>query len=103
MLLACVLCFLLMDTDARSLQARALLEEVGDSRATRVAELEQRRASLKRDQSNISREIKKENKKRQRLLEKSRGLSELDLLTIISTRAATKAKSKAKASAASAS
>ena len=92
-----------MDTDARSLQARALLEEVGDSRATRVAELEQRRASLKRDQSNISREIKKENKKRQRLLEKSRGLSELDLLTIISTRAATKAKSKAKASAASAS
>ena len=103
MLPACVLCFLLMDTDARSLQARALLEEVGDSRATRVAELEQRRASLKRDQSNISREIKKENKKRQRLLEKSRGLSELDLLTIISTRAATKAKSKAKASAASAS
>lgn len=92
-----------MDTDARSLQARALLEEVGDSRATRVAELEQRRASLKRDQSNISREIKKENKKRQRLLEKSRGLSELDLLSIISTRAATKAKSKAKASAASAS
>ena len=92
-----------MDTDARSLQARALLEEVGDSRATRVAELEQRRASLKRDQSNISREIKKENKKRQRFLEKSRGLSELDLLTIISTRAATKAKSKAKASAASAS
>ena len=92
-----------MDTDARSLQARALLEEVGDSRATRVAELEQRRASLKRDQSNISREIKKENKKRQRLLEKSRGLSELDLLTIISTRAATKAKSKAKASAANAS
>lgn len=92
-----------MATDARSLQARALLEEVGDSRATRVAELEQRRASLKRDQSNISREIKKENKKRQRLLEKSRGLSELDLLTIISTRAATKAKSKAKASAASAS
>lgn len=103
MLPACVLCFLLMDTDARSLQARALLEEVGDSRATRVAELEQRRASLKRDQSNISREIKKENKKRQRLLEKSRGLSELDLLSIISTRAATKAKSKAKASAASAS
>ena len=92
-----------MATDARSLQARALLEEVGDSRATRVAELEQRRASLKRDQSNISREIKKENKKRQRLLEKSRGLSELDLLSIISTRAATKAKSKAKASAASAS
>ena len=92
-----------MATDARSLQARALLEEVGDSRATRVAELEQRRASLKRDQSNISREIKTENKKRQRLLEKSRGLSELDLLTIISTRAATKAKSKAKASAASAS
>ena len=92
-----------MATDARSLQARALLEEVGDSRATRVAELEQRRASLKRDQSNISREIKKENKKRQRLLEKSRGLSELDLLTIISTRAATKAKSKAKASPASAS
>lgn len=92
-----------MATDARSLQARALLEEVGDSRATRVAELEQRRASLKRDQSNISREIKKENKKRQRLLEKSRGLSELDLLTIISTRAATKAKSKAKASAANAS
>lgn len=91
-----------MDTDARSLQARALLEEVGDSRANRVAELEQRRASLKRDQSNISREIKKENKKRQRLLEKSRGLSELDLLSIISTRAATKAKSKAKASAASA-
>ena len=92
-----------MATDARSLQARALLEEVGDSRATRVAELEQRRASLKRDQSNISREIKTENKKRQRLLEKSRGLSELDLLSIISTRAATKAKSKAKASAASAS
>ena len=92
-----------MATDARSLQARALLEEVGDSRAARVAELEQRRASLKRDQSNISREIKKENKKRQRLLEKSRGLSELDLLSIISTRAATKAKSKAKASAASAS
>ena len=84
-------------TDDRSEQARALLEAVGDRRATLVSTLDQRRRDLKREQQTISKEIKLENRKRQRLLEKARGLSDTDLLSVVATRAAAKAKAKAKA------
>ena len=83
--------------DDRSEQARALLGEVGDRRAAVVSTLDQRRRDLKREQQNISKEIKLENRKRQRLLEKARGLSDTDLLSVVATRAAAKAKAKAKA------
>ena len=84
-------------TDDRSEQARALLEAVGDRRATLVSTLDQRRRDLKREQQNISKVIKLENRKRHRLLEKARGLSDTDLLSAVATRAAAKAKAKAKA------
>lgn len=86
-----------MALDARSVQAHALLEEIGDARASRVAALDERRKSLKREQADISREIKNEQKKRQRLLEKARGLNDVDLVSVIAARAAAKAKAKAKA------
>ena len=80
--------------DDRSEQVRALLGEVGDSRAARVCTLDQRRRDLKREQQDITKEIKLENRKRQRLLEKARGLSDTDLLSVVATRAAAKAKAK---------
>ena len=88
-----------MAADGRAAQAHALLEEVGDRHADHVANLDGRRKSLKREQQQISTEIRNEHKRRQRLLEKSRGLSDEELLSVISTRAAAKSKAKAKAKA----
>ena len=45
----------------------------------------------------LVKEIKNEEKKRRRRVDRARGLSDADLVSIITTRAAAKAKAKAKA------
>ena len=77
-------------------QAQALLQGAGDSSADVVANLNARKADLRREQQVIAREIHNKQRKRARLLEKARGLSDAELLTVVSTRAAAKAKAKAK-------
>ena len=77
-------------------QAQALLQGAGDTSADAVATLNARRAELKREQREVAKEIHNKQRKRARLLEKARGLTDAELLTVVSTRAAVKAKAKAK-------
>ena len=77
-------------------QAQALLQGAGDSSVDAVAALNARKAELKREQRAVAKEIHNKQRKRARLLEKARGLSDAELLTVVSTRAAVKAKAKAK-------
>ena len=77
-------------------QAQALLQGAGDSHADAVTDLSARKLALKREQQVIAKEIHNQQRKRARLLEKARGLTDAELLTVVSTRAAAKAKAKAK-------
>ena len=86
-----------MAADPRSAQARELLQQVENANANRSAELGLRRKALKREQEEITREIRNEQKKRVRLMERARGLNDADLLAVICARAAAKTKAKAKA------
>ena len=72
---------------------------IGDTNAQKLKELTDQRKQLKRERDRISSEIKKAEKKRTRDMEKARGLSDLDLLNIIASRARAKAEAKAKAKA----
>ena len=58
--------------------------------------LERRRKELRQERNNLGREIRNAEKKRARLVEKARHLSDGDLLSVLATRAAAKAKAKAK-------
>ena len=87
--------------------ALALMGGMGDSAAGRVAQLEahrrdlqdQRRALVKA-RAEVQKKIKNEKKKRQRIMEKAKGLSGADLMNVIAARAAqAKAAPKAKGSA----
>ena len=80
-------------------QAQALLHEAGDTSADAVARLSARKAELRREQRDVTKEIHNTQRKRTRLLEKARGLSDAELLAVVSTRAAVKAKAKAKSNA----
>ena len=73
------------------------LENVGDASADRVATMNTRRRELLQERMSITREIKNETRKRQRLLEKARGLSNEALMEIVAARAARTAQAKAKA------
>ena len=88
------------DASPRAVEALAFLEDVGDASADRVATMNTRRRQLLQERMALSREIKNETRKRQRLLEKSRGLSNEALMEIIAARAARAAQAKAKAKAA---
>ena len=59
--------------------------------------LDQERKALGAERKRMTREIKNESQKRQRLLQKARNLSTDDLLQVAMTRSAAKAKAKAKA------
>ena len=91
--------------------ALALMGGMGDPAAGRVAQLEdhrrdlqgQRRALMK-ERTDVQKMIKNEKKKRQRIMEKAKGLSDADLMSVIAARAAQakaapKAKGKANAKA----
>ena len=78
-------------------QAREILSQLGDERAGRVSVLESQRRDMKRQQQILTAQIKLESRKMQRLLDKARGLSDSDLLSVVATRAAAKAKASTKA------
>ena len=84
--------------DARA-AALALLGGVGDESAERVAALTEQRNQIDQDRKRVAMGIKQEAKKHQRLMTKAQGLSDGDLMTIISNRAVAKAKAEAKAKA----
>ena len=89
-----------MADDSRAAQAQALLADMGDVRADHVASLEERKRALQRERQQVANCIKAAQKKRQRLLDKARGLTDADLLSVVATRAASvKAKAEAKAKA----
>ena len=87
------------EASPRAAEALVFLENVGDASADRVATMNTRQRELRQERMNITREINNETKKRQRLLEKSRGLSNEALLEIVAARAARTAQAKAKGNA----
>ena len=62
-------------------------------------ELEARRKQILRERDEVRRALRNEDRKRQRLIEKAKGLSNQDLMDILAARAAAKAKAKPKAKA----
>jgi hypothetical protein len=73
-----------------------------DSAADRIAELKAERAELLAEKKRVQKDLKNEERKRRRLVEKARNLSMHDLATVLGVRvaaAASKAKPKAKAKA----
>ena len=72
---------------------------VGDASADALSSLMDRRRALKAERQAVTRAMRNEEKKRQRRLERARGLSHEDLLVLVGAKAAAKAKAKAKAEA----
>jgi hypothetical protein len=70
---------------------------VGDTTAAEVLALTKRRTELRQERNRVNKELKNAERKRQRILERARGLSDDDLVAILATRAATKAAQKGKA------
>ena len=77
----------------------AAAASLGDQSASQVAQLEQRKKELMAERNAVKRELKNEQRKRVRMMERARGLSDLDLTNILATRAAAKSKAAAKAKA----
>ena len=103
---SCFLFCTMAEGDARAEAAAELLSHIGDEQAQRAAALEERRRALQEERKSLAKEIRNEERKRKRRLEKARGLSNDDLLEIAASRAAQakakaggKAKAKAKAGA----
>ena len=78
-------------------QAVELLSAAEQARYDQAAAMVATRKRLKREQQELTRQIRNEQRKRQRLIQKARALSEADLATILGARAAARAKAKPKA------
>ena len=72
----------------------------GHGAAEAYATLVHRERALQEERKRVAKEMKLQERKRQRLLVRAQGLSDADLLDIITSRAAAKAKAKSKAKAA---
>ena len=72
---------------------------IGDQGLEQLTDLENRRKRLYAEREALQKDIRNAERKRLRLIEKARGLSDTDLLDIMATRAAAKAKAHAKAKA----
>ena len=79
----------------RAAEAIRILQGFGHEDAERLIQLEERRRTLHQQRQAVQKEIKNESRKRQRLLEKAKGLSDDSLLQVIVNRAS-KAEAKAK-------
>ena len=98
----CCSCFRAVMDSPRAAEAIRILQGFGHEDAERLIQLEQRRKTLHQQRQAVQKEIKNESRKRQRLLEKARGLSDDSLLQVIVNRASkaqAKASGKAKAKA----
>ena len=81
----------------RTADAIEILRSAGDADAEKLAALEAQRKELHRKRNELAKEIKHETKKRRRLLNKARGLSNDSLLEVIAARQAKSAQAKANA------
>ena len=70
---------------------------IGGDAVGGLSDLQARRKQLLREREQVAREIRNAERKRARLLERARGLSNEDLLAVMGVRAVAKAKPKAKA------
>jgi hypothetical protein len=78
--------------------ALALLAGVGDLGANAMQTLADRKRALEVQKKAVAKEMKSEQRKRKRMLDKAKNLSDADLLSVVATRQAqAKAKAKAKA------
>ena len=80
-------------------QAQALLAGVGDEAGGRIAALEEQRRRLAAERKEVLRTLRNEQRKRKRLIEKAKTLTNSDLMEVLGARAAAKAKAVAKAKA----
>ena len=88
-------------TTPTTAEAFAILESHGDADASRLRALEERKRELHEARRAVAKEVKKETKKRRRIMEKAKGLSNETLLQVIVSRATTKANAKARATSSS--
>ena len=88
-------------TTPTTAEAIAILESHGDADASRLRALEDRKRELHEARRAVAKEVKKEAKKRRRIMEKAKGLSNETLLQVIVSRATAKANAKARATSSS--
>ena len=86
-------------TDANASGVWAAAASIGDPSANRLNELAQRKKRLAAEKDQVARDLRDAERKRIRLVERARGLTDNELMAIIATRATAKAKASAKAKA----
>ena len=86
-------------TDANASGVWAAAASIGDQSAERLAELDLRKKQIAAEKERIAKDIRNTERKRIRLMERAKGLSDSDLMAIVATRATAKAKASAKAKA----
>jgi len=84
---------------AAAAQIAALLGAQGDNRANRVAELAQANRDLIQQRREVAKELKAEQRKRRKTMERAQALSNDDLVEVLAARAKAAANPKAKAKA----
>ena len=84
---------------AAAAAAMAILGNANDAAANRVADLEQQQRAINQQRKQVAKDLKNEKKKRQRVMDKAKTLSDAELLQVLGARANANAKAKAKAKA----
>ena len=83
--------------DDAAAAARELLAASPDESKTVMEALEKKRTELHAARAQLRKDIRRENKKRKRLVSKAKGLSEDDLMNVLVMKAQAKAKAESKA------
>ena len=81
---------------AAAAAAMAMLQGVGDQGGNRVAELAERARQLKAQRQQVAKEHKAEVRKRRKIMEKAKQLSNDELVEVLAARANAKGKGKGK-------
>ncbi len=76
--------------------AQAILAGVGDMGGNRILLLEAQRRAIAAQKAQVVKELRSETRKRARLVEKAKGLTDADLVEVLAARAKAKAKAEAK-------
>ena len=80
-------------------ETMAMLSKFGSAAVQRRVDLEERRREAAIKRKELTKEIRNEERKRQRVMHKARGLTETDLLELLGTKALGRAKAKSAAKA----
>ena len=87
------------DGEAAAAAVANIVGNLADPVAQRVADLEERRRALVQGRKAVQKDLRNEQRKKRRLLDKAKTLSDGDLLQVIATRAKAKSVAEAKAKA----